>query len=43
VIAFTLFLVVSLAVFGIVAGAFGVDSRDGLGDTHAGNRTRRTI
>jgi len=38
-----LVLVGALAIVGMVAEAFGTDSREGIEDTHAGHRTGRTI
>ena len=40
---FFLLVVVGLAIFGAVAGAFGSDSREPIEDAHIRDLTRRTI
>lgn len=40
---FFLLVVVALAIFGAVAGAFGADSREPIEDAHTRELTRRTI
>jgi hypothetical protein len=42
-IAFFLLLVAVLAIFGVLADAFGTDSRETLGERHAGDSMWRTF